>query len=217
MPLPVSIVGRSTAPVTHELDAAWLTGFAASVASDRADRLVTHPLFPVCVEWPAVIAAARLDDGALHDDERRRGVHATHDLTIHRLLRPGDVVTTTATVEALEPHRSGTMERLRLDTRDAAGSLVASTVMGSLFLGVGIEGAVPADRSTARPSESKSESRAVAAAPVSTISLAVAADQARAYSRAHGSGTRSTPTPPRPRRPVSLRRSCTARARWPWP
>jgi acyl dehydratase len=181
MPLPHSLIGRSTAPVTHEIDAEWLSGFAASVAPDQSDTFASHPLFPVCVEWPAVIAAARLDDGALLDDERRRGVHATHDLTIHRLLRAGDVMTTIATVEALEPHRSGTMERLRIDTRDAEGALVASTVMGSLFLGVGIEGAAPPEETTDRPSKS-ADRRVTTDTPTSTVHLAIGPDQARTYS-----------------------------------
>lgn len=179
MPLPSTIVGRSTAPVTHEVDAEWFAAFAASV-DDRAESAVPHPLFPVCVEWAAATAAARLDDGALLPDERRRGIHATHDLTIHRLLRAGDVLTTIATVEALRPHRLGTLEHLRLETRDATGALVATTVMGSLFLGVAIEGApgISEARATA-----ESDRPALAnAAPVSTTEIVVAGDQALRYS-----------------------------------
>jgi acyl dehydratase len=176
MPFPISIVGRSTAPVTHEVDAGWLAGFARAVG-DRADRVVGHPLFPVCVEWPAVTAAARLDDGALLADERRRGVHATHDLTIHRLLRSGDVVTTTATIAALDARPRGTLQRLRLDTRDAEGALVATTLMGSMFIGVKIEGSAPAGETRDPPSPSTVDT-------VETIELDVAAEQAREYSEA---------------------------------
>ncbi|MDQ1466648.1 MAG: hypothetical protein QOH10_1063 [Actinomycetota bacterium] len=187
MPFPVSIVGRSTAPVTHEVDAAWLTAFARAVDPDSAD-LVAHPLFPVCVEWPAVTAAARLDGGALLDDERRRGIHATHDLTVHRLLRPGDVVTTTATVEALDPRPRGTSERLRLETRDAAGSLVATTLMGSMFLGVTIDGQ-PASNETTAPSETARDdaihsTTASTVEIIDTIDMQVTADQAHTYSEA---------------------------------
>jgi acyl dehydratase len=191
VPIPRSIIGRSTAPVTHELDAGWLTGFAASVGerspayfdTDRTGGVVAHPLFPVCVEWAAVTAAARLDDGALRDDERRRGIHATHDLTIHRLLRAGDVLTTTATVDALEPHPRGTLERLRLDTRDAAGSLVASTVMGSLFLGVTIQGAAARGDATEPPRDRRDHAARDPSA-ASLVEIAVSADRARVYSEA---------------------------------
>lgn len=177
MPFPISIVGRSTAPVTHEIDAAWLASFSRAVGDD-ADGNLGHPLFPVCIEWPAVTAAARLDDGTLLAAERRRGIHATHDLTIHRLLRAGDVVATVATVEALEARRRGTFQRLRLDTRDAEGSLVATTVMGSMFIGVKLEGSLPQEAARDEPAVASEPP------PESSISLAISADQAREYSDA---------------------------------
>jgi acyl dehydratase len=167
-------------PVTHEVDAEWVAGFAAGVG-DPTDRHVAHPLFPVCVEWPAVTAAARLDDGELLPDERRRGIHATHDLTIHRPLSPGDVLTTTATIDALEPHSRGTRERLRLETRDTTGAVVATTIMGSLFLGVAIEGA-PLEPDTHTAATARDDAGESHPAPVATAEIAVRADQARLYS-----------------------------------
>jgi acyl dehydratase len=174
MPFPGSLVGRSTAPVTQTVDGSWLTAFAHAVGDAGS---LSHPLFPVCVEWPAVIAAARLDDGALSGAERRRGVHTTHDLTIHRAVRPDDVLTTTATVVALEARSRGTAQRVRLDTRDAEGSPVATTLMGSMFLGVGISGPPPARAPEPAPTE----------APwtvIASIGLEVAADHALRYSEA---------------------------------
>jgi acyl dehydratase len=178
MPFPLSIVGRSTAPVTHEIDAAWLADFSRALG-DTADAGLGHPLFPVCVEWPAVTAAARLDDGALLPEERRRGIHATHDLTVHRLLRAGDVVTTVATVEAVEARRPGAFQRLRLHTRDGAGSLVASTLMGSMFIGVSVEGSLPQHAAPRHDAAAAPEP-----APESAIPISISADQAREYSDA---------------------------------
>ncbi|HEY5012942.1 MAG TPA: MaoC/PaaZ C-terminal domain-containing protein [Acidimicrobiia bacterium] len=186
MPFPISIVGRSTAPVTHDIDAAWLASFSRAVG-DATDADLGHPLFPVCIEWPAVTAAARLDDGTLLPDERRRGIHATHDLTIHRLLRAGDAVTTVATVEALAARRRGTFQQLRLDTRDAEGSLVATTVMGSMFIGVAVEGPLPEESAAhdepALASEPTPEPAPEPAVPIA-IPIAVSVDQAREYSEA---------------------------------
>ena len=177
MPFPISIIGRSTAPVTHEIDAAWLASFSRAVGDDLRGDL-GHPLFPVCIEWLAVTAAARLDDGALLAAERRRGIHATHDLTIHRLLRAGDVVTTVATVEALDTRRRGTFQRLRLDTRDAEGSIVATTMMGSMFIGVTVEGSPPNEVAHDEPAAASEPP------PETTIPIAISADQAREYSEA---------------------------------
>lgn len=175
MPFPVSIVGRSTAPLRTEIDEEWLTAFAVAVGEPSG---ASHPLFPVCIEWPAVTAAARLDGGALHGDERRRGIHATHDLSIHRLLHAGDVVTTTATVDGLEARPRGTRQTLRLETRAADGTLVATTLMGSMFPGVAIEGEQPTRApQPEEPADSEPDE-------VATLPLTVTADQAREYSEA---------------------------------
>jgi acyl dehydratase len=172
------MVGRSTTPITRNVDAAWVDAFSEAVADRSPHRHLAHPLFPVCLEWPAVTAAARLDDGALLDDERRRGVHATHDLTIHRLLRPGDVLTTTATIEAIEPRPRGTLEQLRLETHDEAGAPVATTIMGSMFLGVGAAPSRPV------ASRASGTTRSEPPADAATLTIPIAADQARTYSEA---------------------------------
>ncbi|HYA35464.1 MAG TPA: hypothetical protein VEF03_07585, partial [Candidatus Binataceae bacterium] len=52
-------------------------------------NLVAHPLFPVCFEWPVVVELGRqYDRSGLRADEVVRGVHATHDLIVHRPIRP---------------------------------------------------------------------------------------------------------------------------------
>ena len=153
-----SLLGVRTEPVVHTVDARWTMAHAASIGAvgprylDTAapDGTVALPLFPVCVEWPAVQAALALALAAgLTRDEARRSVHATHDLTIHRLVRPGDVLTTTATVTTIEERRPGAFQELLLDTVDAAGAPIATTRMGSLFLGTTCTGVVsPTDSRT---------------------------------------------------------------------
>lgn len=150
MPLPSSIVGASTDAHVAEVDARWTMAYAAGIEDINGSYLdtaqprraiVAHPLFPVCLEWPVVLDARRLaSNRVLTPDEAARGVHATHDLRIHRLVLPGDVLSTTATVEAVERRRPGAYEVLRLDTIDAAGLPVATTRMGTLFLGVDVDG-----------------------------------------------------------------------------
>ena len=147
MPLPSSLVATTTAPVVHDLDARWRMAYAAGIGNTSPRYLdgrisdEAHPLFPVCVEWPAVLAAGSLvSTDVLSRDERARGVHASHDLTIHRLAREGDELTTTATVESIERRRPGAYQVLRLETADGDGGPVATTRMGSLFLGVEVDG-----------------------------------------------------------------------------
>lgn len=177
MPFPGAMIGRSTDPVTQAIDTEWLTAFATAVGSGST---VGHPLFPVCIEWPAVVAAARLDGGALRGEERRRGVHATHDLTIHRLVQPGDVATTTATVDALEARARGTLQRLRIETHASDNARVATTVMGSMFPGVSIADAIPDSRTR----QAAAVAGAVVPRDFETIPIDVTATQAHDYSEA---------------------------------
>ncbi len=152
MPYPSSLVGHSTDPISHDVDSRWTMAYAAGIGDelpayfDTRGGVVVHPAFPVCLEWPAVLAVRAVDTGgAFTRDELLSGVHATHDLTLHRPIEPSETLMTTATVVAAEPRRPGTYEVLRLDTVDRVGEPVATTFMGSLFLGVPLEGeAVPA-------------------------------------------------------------------------
>lgn len=151
MRIPRGLVGSTVGPLTHEIDARWLMAYAAGLGeidpayldTRRAAGLVAHPLFPVCYEWPlAVESRARQlgDEVALH------GVHATHDLTLHRPVRAGDRLTTTAAVVAVTPRRAGAYVLTRYETRDAMGERVSTTDYGSVYLGVACEpeGALPA-------------------------------------------------------------------------
>jgi acyl dehydratase len=147
--LPSSTVGHAIEPLVHEVDARWLMAYAAGVGDDSPRYfdtgdpagIVAHPLFPVCLEWPAVLELRRQLSTVLPPAERLRGVHATHDLTLHRPIVPGDVLTTTARVVSVEPRSPGAYEVVRLDSVDATGAPVATTYMGSIFVGVEVDGA----------------------------------------------------------------------------
>jgi len=149
MPLPASVVGASIEPVVHEVDARWIMAHATSIGAlnscyldtTRPTGVVAHPLFTACVEWPAMLAARRLvPDDVLPRHEEARGVHASHDLTIHRLVRPGDILTTAATVQSIEARAPGAYEVIRFVTTDQHNAPVATTEIGSLFVGVDVVG-----------------------------------------------------------------------------
>jgi acyl dehydratase len=150
MKIPRGLVGATAGPLTQEIDARWLMAYAAGLGETdpayldtlRPGGVAPHPLFPVCYEWPlAVESRAR----QLGDEVALRGVHATHDLTLHRPVRAGDRLTTTAAVIAVAPRRAGAYVLTRYETRDAAGERVSTTDYGSVFLGVACdpEGVIP--------------------------------------------------------------------------
>jgi acyl dehydratase len=149
MPVPSALLGSTSGPLEHHVDPRWTMAYAASLGdalpcyldTSAPGGVVAHPLFPVCVEWPVIVGSrqASLRYG-LTPDEVRRGVHATHDLTVHRLVRPAELLTTTSTVTGVERRSPGGFTTLRLDTVDAAGEVVATTTQGTLYLGVPVDG-----------------------------------------------------------------------------
>ncbi|MDA0225520.1 MAG: MaoC/PaaZ C-terminal domain-containing protein [Proteobacteria bacterium] len=143
MMLPAGIVGAETGPLEQQVDARWLMAYAAALGEtdpryfDTRGVLLAHPLFPVCYEWPAALAVRA---HCIPEEVADRVVHATHDLTLHRAPRAGDVLQTRARLVSLEARAAGAFLVIRMETRDARGYLVSVTDYGSLYRGVAIEG-----------------------------------------------------------------------------
>lgn len=156
MPLSTKLVGGRTEPVTHRVDARWIMAYASALDDgnprmmDTKDHapVIAHPVFPVCVEWPLVLAAGRLPGAELMTrSEAARGVHSAHDLHIHRPIRDGDVLSTTAEVIGVEALKPGACQITHLVTRDAAGSVVCETFQQGISRGVAVDG----DATRSRP------------------------------------------------------------------
>ncbi len=165
MPLSSSLVGTCSEVAVVEVEPRWSMAFAAALDDplpcymDTRDtaRFLAHPLFSVCFEWPVIVATkGRMLGGTLRPEEAMRGVHATHDLVLHRPIRPPQRLETRGKIVAVERRRSGAYEVIRLDTTDERGAMVCSSWYGSLYRGVEVDG-------PDRPLED------VPAAPTSTI------------------------------------------------
>jgi len=139
------VVGIIVGPIAHAIDARWLMAYAAGLGDTDARYFDTldpggpapHPLFPVCYEWPVMVA---LRARATSDALATRSVHATHDVTLHRAVRAGDTLHTSARVTGLAHRRAGTLLTVRLETVDAAGHPVSTTDYGTVYRDVGFEG-----------------------------------------------------------------------------
>jgi acyl dehydratase len=149
MPLSSATVGTAGEPIAHEIDARWMMAYAAGLGDTlpcyldtrRPEGIIAHPLFPVCFEWPAILAMrGHSGNKSLTADEHLRGVHATHDLVIHRTVRPGDRLTTRAKIVGVERRKPGAYQVTRLDTTDESGALVCTTWQGGLYRGVEVDG-----------------------------------------------------------------------------
>jgi acyl dehydratase len=197
MPLSSELVGQSTVPVVHEVDARWTMAYAAALGdvlpcymdTRRTQGVVAHPLFAVCVEWPAVLAARTLHgDEELAAAERVRAVHATHDLHIARLIRPGDRLTTRLTIAGVERRRPGALQTMRLETTDADGAPVCTTWMGALYRDVDVTGPdrAPSDAPTApAPIDRSTPARSTRRVPITANAAHVYTECARIWNPIH--------------------------------
>ena len=149
MPVTAALLDLQLDPVVHHVDERWTMAFAAALG-DRSDRyfdttraggVVAHPLFAVCPEWEALVASRSMQEqlGMTHD-EVLTGVHATHDLTVHRLVRPGDRLTTRLSNVAVTAIRPGAKVTTRLTTVDDDGQPVATTTQDAIYLGTPTDG-----------------------------------------------------------------------------
>lgn len=121
--------------------AAGLEDFSPRYMNTEADAVVAHPVFPVCLEWPAILDCANLPGSqSVTVEERARSVHAAHDMHIYRPIRAGEVLTTTATVIGVRQVGSGAAQTTRLDTVDAQGDLFCRTYQLGISRGVDVAG-----------------------------------------------------------------------------
>lgn len=146
MKLAARIVGSAVGPLAHAVDARWLMAYAAALGEndaryfDTRAGVIAHPLFPVCYEWPAALAAR---ERAIPPEVYARVVHATHDLTLHRAPQAGETLYSTARIVGVAQRAPGAFALTRIETRDAAGGLVSVTGYGALYRGVALDGADP--------------------------------------------------------------------------
>lgn len=146
------IVGASAGPLAHDIDARWLMAYSAGLGETDARYFDTqlpggpaaHPLFPVCYEWPTLLALRAVTTS---DEMATRSVHATHDLVLHRPIRAGETLFTTARVTGLAHRRAGTLLLARNETVDSLGRPVTTTDYGSVYRGVGFEGGDAGEKS----------------------------------------------------------------------
>ena len=146
-----AIVGVAVGPLAHEIDARWLMAYAAGLGETAARYFDTeapgpaaHPLFPVCYEWPALLALRAV---ATSDEMAIRSVHAMHDLVLHRPIRAGETLHTTARVTGLAHRLAGTLLTTHNETVDDQGRPVSTTDYGSVYRGVDFEGADAGEKS----------------------------------------------------------------------
>ncbi|MGO9602718.1 MAG: MaoC/PaaZ C-terminal domain-containing protein [Candidatus Binataceae bacterium] len=184
MPLDSSIVGAAGDFLSSEIDARWTMAYAAGLGDvlpcymDTRAGIIAHPMFPVCFEWAAIIAMRDVfERSGLTPDEARRGVHASHDLIIHRAIRPPERLRTKATFAGVEQRKPGAYQVTKLETVDDAGAPVCTSWYGAIYREVAIKGP---DRFVEKPPQVPAP-RTVPARPRAEITIPVSAGLAHVY------------------------------------
>ncbi len=178
MALDASLVGTATEPLVSEVDERWTMAYAAGLGdlldcyidTRRTDGIIAHPLFPVCLEWPAALTLRTKHREKMPAAEAARGVHATHHTIVHRTLRPPQRVTTRAVIAGIERRKPGALEVTRFETVDDKGAPICTTYTGNIYRQVEVAGderpatmpLAPAPKTTA--SRPRAESRIPVAA-----------------------------------------------------
>ena len=144
MKLPSRIAGAAAPAIQQTLDTRWVMAYSAALGESdprcydttRAD-LPVHPVFPVCYEWEPLQPVRNLPE---LKPIYPRLVHAQHDIVIHRPLRAGETVRTTARIVAALARSPGAFLAFRCETRDARDEPVVTSDYGYLYRGVALEG-----------------------------------------------------------------------------
>ena len=150
MPLPTRAIGATTDFIEHRPDPRWLMAYAASLEDlnphymDTTKPIVAHPVFPVCLEWPAILATRQLAEMTeLTEVESTKGVHASHDLHIYRPILANERLRTRTKVIDVRGTRPGAALVMRLDTLDSQDQLVCRTYQTSIYRGVAADATAP--------------------------------------------------------------------------
>ena len=145
MKLSSALVGEAAGPLEQTVDVRWVMAYSAGLGetdaryydTTAADGPWVHPLFPVCYEWPVSRSLRSL---APLDAHQARLVHAQHDLVLHRALRAGETLTTSARIALAVQRPPGAFVVFRFDARDAQGAPVTTSDFGVLYRDVPLDG-----------------------------------------------------------------------------
>ena len=140
MAMNCSLIGRSYTASTYEVKEDAMIRYALAtneinprlLEADVAAGLIAPPVFPVV--YHARVLGKPIGDPELNIDFRR-ALHGEQDMTFHRPLRAGDIVSTTPSIEDIRDKGTGETIAIRLRSEDQSGELVEETARQRLLLG----------------------------------------------------------------------------------
>jgi acyl dehydratase len=180
------LIGRTYAASTYEVkeDAMVRYALATNETNPRLvdpsldGGLIAPPVFPVV--YHAKVLGKPISDPELNI-EFRRALHGEQDMTFHRPIRAGDILSTTPSIEDIRDKGTGETISIRLRTENQANDLVEETLFKLFVRGDPKSSA----RKNSPPNKAPTED-APAEEPLATIVQELDADQTYRYSEASG-------------------------------
>jgi acyl dehydratase len=179
--LRLDALGVTAPAVVYEVTADAIRDYAAATddpTPGARDGRVASPVFAIVPVWNAIGPASR----SIADDEaRKRVVHFSQDMVLHRPIGAGDELFSTATPVALLQRGSGTALVIHTETRAADGELVNEQWVTEYFRGVD----TPESRGE-QPADHRLPEGISATDPIAEIVQRVSDDQPDRYADASG-------------------------------
>jgi acyl dehydratase len=179
---PGVLLGERLGPFPGCLDAETIRQYAAATmdSSPLAQAGTAVPVAAVVTQiWEACMAAFKMLVSEQVRDAAAGGVHAEHDIVLHRPIRPGEPLQTWVEATGSRPAGNNALVTLRYSTFDDREELVAEQWWSTIYLGTTCDtvGEPPADH---RFDDAAREH------PVGVESLAVSQDTPRRYAEVSG-------------------------------
>ena len=180
------LIGRSYAASTYEIKEEAMIQYALATNETNPrllepgsdGGLIAPPVFPVVYHARAL--GKPIGDPELNIDFKR-ALHGEQDMSFHRPLRAGDIISTTPSIEDIRDKGTGETIAIRLRSENQSGELVEETLF-TLFVRGRPKSEAAKDLSrkkTATPTGHTGD-------PIATIEQQLDADQTFRYSDASG-------------------------------
>ena len=167
--------------VAYEVTADGVRVFAAATDDPSVEALegrVATPVFAIVPVWKAIAPASQ---AVATDEARKRVVHFSQDMVLHRPIEAGMTLVSTATPAALLQRGSGSALVIHTETRDPGGELINEQWLTEFFRGID----TPESRGDQAP-DHRLPADVQESEPIAEIVQAISLDQPDRYAEASG-------------------------------
>jgi acyl dehydratase len=174
-------LGARGKEVQYEVTADAVRAYAAATddpASEALSGRIATPVFAIVPVWEAIAPASR---AVATEDARKRVVHFSQDMVLHRPIEAGMTLVSTATPSALIQRGSGSALVIHTETRETGGELVNEQWVTEFFRGID----TPESRGEQAP-DHRLPPEVQESEPIAELVQAISPDQPDRYAVASG-------------------------------